>query len=166
MIEAYGFDLSPIAARHGEFVRVAEAARAERITMGRLRRRATIARKGIIQILETAAEYGFDAAETGRNPQKTSNPLRQNQTQTLRVRRNLTKRFLLNPKGSKTRRTPRHAWGPARRRREETGGKNRKLRTRGFSRIAPGRRRQAGRVQPDRAPHRRRKPRIERPGRN
>ena len=27
--------------------------------MGRLRRRATIARKGIVQILETAAEYGF-----------------------------------------------------------------------------------------------------------
>ena len=27
--------------------------------MGRLRRRATIARKGIAQILETAAEYGF-----------------------------------------------------------------------------------------------------------
>ena len=31
--------------------------------MGRLRRRATIARKGIIQILETAAEYGFEGEE-------------------------------------------------------------------------------------------------------
>ena len=31
--------------------------------MGRLRRRATIARKAIIQILETAAEYGFAGEE-------------------------------------------------------------------------------------------------------
>ena len=35
--------------------------RAERAEMGRLRRRATIARNGITQILETAAEYGFRA---------------------------------------------------------------------------------------------------------
>ena len=55
--EAYGFDLSPIAARHAEFVRLAEEAQAERAAMGRLRRRATIARKGIVQILETAGEY-------------------------------------------------------------------------------------------------------------
>jgi replication initiation protein RepC len=61
--EAYGFDLSPIAARHAEFVRLAEAARAERAEMGRLRRRATIARNGITQILETAAEYGFQGEE-------------------------------------------------------------------------------------------------------
>jgi replication initiation protein RepC len=59
IVEAYGFDLSPIAARHAEFVRLAEEAREERELMGRLRRRATIARKGIAQILETAAEYGF-----------------------------------------------------------------------------------------------------------
>jgi replication initiation protein RepC len=57
--EAYGFDLSPIAARHADFVRLAEEARAERAQMGRLRRRATIARNGITQILETAAEYGL-----------------------------------------------------------------------------------------------------------
>ena len=31
--------------------------------MGRLRRRASIARKGIIQILETAAEYNFEGEE-------------------------------------------------------------------------------------------------------
>jgi len=57
--EAYGFDLAPIAGRYLEFVRLAEEARAERAEMGRLRRRATIARKGITQILETAAEYGL-----------------------------------------------------------------------------------------------------------
>jgi replication initiation protein RepC len=61
--EAYGFDLSPIAARHAEFVRLAEAARAERAEMGRLRRRATIARNGITQILETATEYDFHGEE-------------------------------------------------------------------------------------------------------
>jgi replication initiation protein RepC len=63
IVEAYGFDLSPIAARHAEFVRLAEEARAERLAMTRLRRRATIARKSIIQILETAQEYGFDGEE-------------------------------------------------------------------------------------------------------
>ena len=63
IVEAYGFDLSPIAARHAEFVRLAEEAREERELMGRLRRRATIARKGIAQILETAAEHGFHGEE-------------------------------------------------------------------------------------------------------
>src|SRR5271163_2214165 len=63
IVEAYGFDLSPIAMRHAEFRRLAEEGRAERLAMGRLRRRKTIARKAIIQILETAAEYGFDAEE-------------------------------------------------------------------------------------------------------
>jgi replication initiation protein RepC len=61
--EAYGFDLSPIAARYAEFVRVAEDARVERVEMARLRRRATIARNGITQILETAVEYGFQGEE-------------------------------------------------------------------------------------------------------
>jgi replication initiation protein RepC len=63
IIEAYGFDLSPIAARHAEFLRLAAEAKAERIEMGRLRRRATIARNGITQILETAAEYGLPGEE-------------------------------------------------------------------------------------------------------
>ena len=63
IIEAYGFDLSPIAMRHAEFVRMAEEGRAERAAMGRLRRRATIARKAIIQILETVQEYGFEGEE-------------------------------------------------------------------------------------------------------
>jgi replication initiation protein RepC len=63
IVEAYGFDLSPVAARHAEFVRLAEEGRAERAAMGRLRRRATIARKAIIQILETAAEYAIEGEE-------------------------------------------------------------------------------------------------------
>jgi replication initiation protein RepC len=63
IVEAYGFDLAPIAARHAEFRRLAEEGRAERAAMGRLRRRATIARKAITQILETAAEYAIEGEE-------------------------------------------------------------------------------------------------------
>jgi replication initiation protein RepC len=63
IVEAYGFDLAPIAARHAEFRRLAEEGRAERLGMGRLRRRATIARKAIAQILETAAEYAIEGEE-------------------------------------------------------------------------------------------------------
>ena len=61
--EAYGFDLSPLAARYAEFVRLAEEGRAEREAMGRLRRRTTIARKGIVQILETARDYDLTGEE-------------------------------------------------------------------------------------------------------
>jgi replication initiation protein RepC len=63
IVEAYGFDLSPLAGRHAEFLRLATEDRAERAEIGRLRRRATIARKGIVQILETAAEHGFAGEE-------------------------------------------------------------------------------------------------------
>ena len=63
IVEAYGFDLSPLAARHAEFVRLAQEAKAVRAELARLRRRATIARNGIAQILETAAEYGFQGEE-------------------------------------------------------------------------------------------------------
>jgi replication initiation protein RepC len=63
IVEAYGFDLSPIAVRHAEFVQLAEEAKAERAAMGRLRRRASIARNGITQILETVAEYGIAGEE-------------------------------------------------------------------------------------------------------
>src|SRR5271165_132292 len=65
IVEAYGFDLAPIAARHAEFVQLAEEGRAEREAMGRLRRRATIARKGIVQILETACDYALEGEEWG-----------------------------------------------------------------------------------------------------
>jgi replication initiation protein RepC len=63
IVEAYGFDLSPLAARYQEFVQLAEEGRAVREVMGRLRRRATIARKGIVQILETARDYDLEAEE-------------------------------------------------------------------------------------------------------
>ena len=63
IVEAYGFDLAPIAARYAEFMQLAEEGRAEREAMGRLRRRATIARKGIVQILETARDYALEGEE-------------------------------------------------------------------------------------------------------
>jgi replication initiation protein RepC len=63
IIEAYGFDLSLFAVRHAEFVRLAQEQAAERRAMKKLRRRRTIAHKGIIQILETAREYGFQGDE-------------------------------------------------------------------------------------------------------
>ena len=57
IVEAYGFDLSPIALRHAEFVAVAARAAAEERERAALRRRLTIARKAIQQIAETALEH-------------------------------------------------------------------------------------------------------------
>ncbi len=55
IIEAYGFDLSPLAYRYDEFIRVAAEAKAERERMKALRKRATCARRAIRQIGETLA---------------------------------------------------------------------------------------------------------------
>ncbi len=74
--EGYGFDLAPIAARHAEFQRLAEEERQERQELGRLRRRATIARKGITQILETAREYRLQGEEWGRLAEETRHLIR------------------------------------------------------------------------------------------
>jgi hypothetical protein len=56
--EAFGFDLSPLALRYEEFKRTAAGAAAERKAMGRLRRSATIARRGIKQAGEALAALG------------------------------------------------------------------------------------------------------------
>ena len=60
IIEAYGFDLSPLGVRLEEFRAVAEKGRAEREAVRQLRRRVTIARKAIEQIVETAVEVGLE----------------------------------------------------------------------------------------------------------
>jgi len=62
IVEAYGFDLSPLFTRMTEFQAVAAAGRDLRERMRHLRRRVTIARNGLLQILETAAEQGLDDA--------------------------------------------------------------------------------------------------------
>lgn len=49
IIEAYGFDLSPLAQRAEEFIRIAAQAKAERDRMKALRQRITIARRAIRQ---------------------------------------------------------------------------------------------------------------------
>jgi replication initiation protein RepC len=56
IVEAYGFDLSPLAVRYLEFMTAAEQARQDREARARLRRRLTIARKAILQISEAASE--------------------------------------------------------------------------------------------------------------
>jgi replication initiation protein RepC len=66
LIEAYGFDLAPLAARQAEFEAAAAAGRAERECIRQLRRRATIARNGLTQIVETAGELGFSDADWQR----------------------------------------------------------------------------------------------------
>jgi replication initiation protein RepC len=57
IVEAYGFDLSPLATRLSEFRAAAEAGRAERANIQALKRRATVARNGIRQLLHTATEH-------------------------------------------------------------------------------------------------------------
>jgi replication initiation protein RepC len=63
IVEAYGFELSPLFTRMAEFQAIAERGRADRERMRLLRRRTTIARNGLLQILDTVAEQGlFDAS--------------------------------------------------------------------------------------------------------
>jgi replication initiation protein RepC len=57
IVEAYGFDLSPIAQRYKEFLALAARAAGEERERVALRRRLTIARKAIQQIAETAIEH-------------------------------------------------------------------------------------------------------------
>ena len=60
IIEAFGFDLSPLALRYDEFVRIAAAARVERERMRKLRRRATLARRAIRQAGEELAAHAAE----------------------------------------------------------------------------------------------------------
>ena len=58
IIEAYGFDLSPLALRYDEFIRIAAEAKLERQRMKALRKRATIARRAVRQAGEALAAHG------------------------------------------------------------------------------------------------------------
>jgi replication initiation protein RepC len=64
--KAYGFDLSPMALRYDEFVRIAAAAKIERQRMKALRRRVTLARKAITQAAEELAAHEMPG--TGKRP--------------------------------------------------------------------------------------------------
>ena len=63
IIEAYGFDLSPLAHRVAEFTEIRDAGRADDAIRGQLRRRKTVAIKCIGQIVRTAAEAALDTPE-------------------------------------------------------------------------------------------------------
>ena len=58
IIEAYGFDLSPLALRYDEFIHIAAEAKVERERMKALRKRVTIARRAIRQAGEVLEALG------------------------------------------------------------------------------------------------------------
>src|SRR4051812_32848003 len=58
---AFGFDLSLLAERHGEFKKIAADAQIERNRMKKLRQRKTLARKGIAQAAEELGVQGHDS---------------------------------------------------------------------------------------------------------
>ena len=60
ILEAYGFDLSPMAHRFEEFCEIRDAGRANDAVRAQLRRRKTVAIKSIGQIVRTAAESNID----------------------------------------------------------------------------------------------------------
>ena len=72
IIEAYGFDLSPLAQRYDEFVKIAAAAKIERNRMRKLRRRSTLARRGIAQAVEELAAQGDDSEALARLVRETA----------------------------------------------------------------------------------------------
>ena len=63
IVEAYGFDLSPLAMRHEEFKAIAAELVAARRARQALRRRATIAVKSTRMLVATALEIGLEAVE-------------------------------------------------------------------------------------------------------
>jgi replication initiation protein RepC len=63
IVEAYGFDLSPLAHRVAEFTEIRDAGRADDAIRGQLRRRKTVAIKSIGQIVRTARECELDSPE-------------------------------------------------------------------------------------------------------
>jgi replication initiation protein RepC len=58
IVEAYGFDLTPLAQRYDEFIRIAADAKIERERMKGLRKRATLARRAIRQAGEALEALG------------------------------------------------------------------------------------------------------------
>lgn len=61
IIEAFGFDLSPMAHRYEEFSKIRDDGRANDAVRAQLRRRKTVALKSIGQLVRTAAEQECDA---------------------------------------------------------------------------------------------------------
>jgi len=72
IVEAYGFDLSPLAQRYEEFVKIAAAAQIERERMRKLRRRSTLARRGIAQAVEELGRQGQASEAIGQLVRETA----------------------------------------------------------------------------------------------
>jgi replication initiation protein RepC len=72
IIEAYGFDLSLLALRYDEFVKIAADAKIERERMRKLRRQATLARRAIMQAAEELGVQGHDSDQLRRLMQETA----------------------------------------------------------------------------------------------
>jgi replication initiation protein RepC len=72
IIEAYGFDLSPLAQRRDEFIRVAAAAKIERDRTRKLRRRGTLARRAIYQAVEELGAQGHGSPALGQLVRETA----------------------------------------------------------------------------------------------
>lgn len=66
IIEAYGFDLSLLAIRYDEFIRIAAAAKIERDKMRTLRRRKTLIARTIVQTVEELTAQDYDPSEVRR----------------------------------------------------------------------------------------------------
>ena len=76
IIEAYGFDLSPLARRYDEFVKIAAEAQVERNRMKKLRKRSTLARKAIAQTAEELDRQGQDSDRLRQLLQETAELVR------------------------------------------------------------------------------------------
>ncbi|MFT3967351.1 MAG: plasmid replication protein RepC [Sphingobium sp.] len=63
--QAYGFDLSPIVARAGEFKDLADAVRAEKHAYKLVRERLTICRRDVVKLIVTGSEEGVPGDWTG-----------------------------------------------------------------------------------------------------
>jgi replication initiation protein RepC len=66
--QAFGFDLSPLAARAAEFEALAEEARAEQRALRLARERITLCRRDIAKMLATGIEEGVPAGRAGEGP--------------------------------------------------------------------------------------------------
>jgi len=66
--QAFGFDLSPLAARAAEFDALAEEARAEHRALKLARERITLCRRDIAKMIATGIEEGVPAGRAGEGP--------------------------------------------------------------------------------------------------
>jgi replication initiation protein RepC len=66
--QAFGFDLTPIAARASEFKAIAEEVQANRLAVRYARERISIARRDIVKIIATGLEEGVPIPTTGQGP--------------------------------------------------------------------------------------------------